>query len=143
MMEANSFSLFAGEDLFFKEDIISGSGLRAIEDIINPSYSKSTLANMERSERFFVEFANKHKAGDPYTVSVQSSQLIMDCLVEKCRYNTIKEMKVDTMGGCVQQLRLVYQKYGHNANWMVNRETKTATGKRLERNPHFDQFWRA
>ncbi|PXF49321.1 hypothetical protein BWQ96_00895 [Gracilariopsis chorda] len=99
MMEANSFSSFVGEDEFFKEDTISGSKLRTIEDISNPSYSKSNLANMERSERLIVEFAKKHNAGDPYKVSVQSSQLIMNWLVEKGRYNTRMAMKGDTMGG--------------------------------------------
>lgn len=76
-----------------------GQKLKSIDDIINLLYSKSTLANMERYEQLLLQFAKTHDAGDPYTVSIESTELVMNLLVENCRYNTDEALTVDTMGG--------------------------------------------
>eukprot|EP00178_Gracilaria_changii_P020163 TRINITY_DN585_c0_g2_i2.p1 TRINITY_DN585_c0_g2~~TRINITY_DN585_c0_g2_i2.p1 ORF type:complete len:424 (-),score=38.19 TRINITY_DN585_c0_g2_i2:1118-2389(-) len=130
---------YVGEKEFFG----TGSELQSIDNIINPSYSKSTLANMERSERLLLEFAKKHNAGDPVTVSIKSTELIMNLLVEKCRYNSENAMTVDTMCGYVQGLRLVYNKYGHRGTWICDVKQQSAIGNPLVRNPDFEQFRRA
>lgn len=117
--------------------------LQSVDQIIKVSYSKSTLANMARSEKLIIACATKHSEGDPLTAFCSSTQLLMILIIEKCRYSTSNAIKIDTMGGYVQGLRLVYAKCGHRGTWICNPESRRASGNSLVQNPEFEKFRRA
>lgn len=117
--------------------------LRSVSEIINKSYSDSTISNRERAERLFLAFARKHNARDPHAVSQNSPVLLMNFLVNHCRYNTKTALKIDTFGGYVQGLRLMYEKYGHDGTWFSDASSGVTKGNPLTGNPDFDRFRRA
>lgn len=62
----------------------------------------------------------------------------MNLLAIKCKYNQKDALKIDTMVGIIQGLKLLYMDHGQNSAWNPGRPGFPTSGNPLIKNPGID-----
>ena len=102
--------------------------------MIDTAVSRSTEDNVKRARKLLGEFSKIHGTEDPFVVSIESNDLILNLLHKYCRVGTENALSDDTMGGLIQGLRRVYDEHGHDMSWTIDRASNKAWGNPLTNN---------